>query len=1138
MVSKRSTKTDSSQLALFGPRPGDEDRAARERVLDGTCSFLVQAPAGSGKTGLLIQRFLALLARVERPERIVAMTFTRKAATEMRERIVQSLRDAASGKRGEDDYEQRTLQLASAALAQDEKQAWRLRDHPARLRIQTIDALCAGLARQAPLASRFGAMPGVEEKAAWLHREAAASALRSVAADDDDWRRLLAHLDNDADAAIAQLAAMLAKREQWIPTIPANDPEALRQILDRTLGAEIRGELAILRGSFPPRLAQDLGLCARYAAANLPDNQARAAALADCAAAGGLPPATVDALPLWRELADWLLLKNDASFRKSVDKNMGFPAKGGRFGAEGIGRKAQMELLLETLTAVPELAASLALVRALPPPGYYQETWLLVASVARVLHHCAAQLLLAFSAAGKVDFPQTTLAALEALGAPDEPTDLLLLLDQRIEHLLIDEFQDTSMSQYRLIQRLTAGWEPGDGRTLFAVGDPMQSIYRFRQAEVRLFVEAQQKGRIADVVVECCSLQRNFRSRPGIVEWVNAIFPAILGRRSDPWRGAVRYEQVAATRPAEETPAVTLEMLGDGEAEASAVVERVREARNRGDARIAILVRARPQLTRILPALRAAGLRYAAVELDALSQRPAVLDLVSLTHALMQPADRMAWLALLRAPWSAIALPDLFALIAVADEAGISVADTLMDQRASAALSADGRARFGVVAPVLSAALAARGRASLTARVRGAWLALGGPACVEEALDLDAAEQYFALLSQHERAGEIVDWGAFMDALDEMRAAPVDEIGNRSRLTVMTLHRAKGLEFETVIMPGLGHQTQKEENVLLRWRERPDGVLLAPVQSRGGVDDPLYDYLSLLEKDEEDAELGRLLYVGCTRAREHLHLIAANDVRPDASGVLQWKSPQGNSALAKLWVAMQGLPLPNAAAAAAGSPPPPRLLRMPRSWTSRALPPAIAGAAQSRRLEAPALPPFDWAHETARCMGIVGHRVFRELGEQGIGAWPKERIIGLQPRLASELAHAGVAADEIAPASDQILEALRRALGDERGQWLFDPSHREQRSEFALSSLLDGELANVVLDRSFIDTEGTRWVVDFKFSSHEGKELEAFLDSERERYRVQLERYAAVLRQLETRPIRLGLYFPLLGGWREWAAPD
>jgi ATP-dependent exoDNAse (exonuclease V) beta subunit len=1137
MVPKRSTRTDSSQLALFGADPADEDSATREWVLDGTRSFLVQAPAGSGKTGLLIQRFLSLLARVDRPERIVAMTFTRKAAAEMRERVIGALRDADARKHGADAYERCTLELAKAALEQDARQGWELRLHPARLQIQTIDALCMGLVRQAPLASRFGAIPRIQEQAASLHRAAAGNALRSASATNVDWRRLLAHLDNDAGATIMQLAAMLAKREQWLRELPADDPQELRRKLEEALEAEIRGELGTVHAAFPRALAAELVACEGYAAANLAasdEGGTLAATLNACAAGDGLPAATVDDLSAWKDLANWLLVANDARFRRTVRADDGFPPKGNGSGA--IGRatsKALMEVLLAKLPSVPGLAESLALVRRLPPARYDDESWALIESLAAILKSCAAELLIAFAAAGTVDFPQAMLAALDALGEEDSPNELLLRLDRKIEHLLIDEFQDTSLSQFELIRRLTAGWVPGDGRTVFAVGDPMQSIYRFRQAEVRLFVEAQQQRRIAEVPVECCTLRRNFRSRPGIVEWVNTIFPEILGRRSDPWRSAVAYEPATPTRSADAGPAVSMELLDNPADEAGAVVAQVRAARQRGARDIAVLVRARLHLSFILPALRDAGLSYAAVELDTLSERQAVLDLASLTHALAQPSDRLAWLSVLRAPWCGLILADLLALTSVADAVDVPITSVLMSDKVE--LSPDGKTRLARAAPILAAALEARGRASLSARVRGCWLALGGPACVEDGLDLDAADQYLALLAEHERSGEIADWAGFTDALGELRAAPIDAAKAIPLLTVMTLHRAKGLEFDTVIMPGLGRAIKPDEGTLMRWRRRPDGVLLAPTRPRGGEKDPVYEYLSMLERDEEDAELGRLLYVGCTRAKERLHLIASHET-DGRTGTVRWKKPPSGSALAKLWHAMANLNVPQRAAAETPEPAAPKLNRLAQSWSPPPLAPSIPVTLRMKN-RAESAPPFDWAHETARCMGIVGHRIFREVAEQGAPAWHERRIAALGTRLAAELTHAGVAAADIDATAALIQAALRRSLADARGKWLFDPRHLDARAEYALSSTIDGEVTNVVLDRSFVDSDGTRWVVDLKFSQHEGRDLEAFLDSERERYREQLERYAEVVRRLDSQPVRLGLYFPLLGGWREWTPP-
>jgi ATP-dependent exoDNAse (exonuclease V) beta subunit len=139
-------------------------------------------------------------------------------------------------------------------------------------------------------------------------------------------------------------------------------------------------------------------------------------------------------------------------------------------------------------------------------------------------------------------------------------------------------------------------------------------------------------------------------------------------------------------------------------------------------------------------------------------------------------------------------------------------------------------------------------------------------------------------------------------------------------------------------------------------------------------------------------------------------------------------------------------------------------------------------------------------------------------------------------RFAAALAELGVPHERRDAAAARVLHALNLTLADERGQWLLRSAHRDAQSELALTGVLDREVVSVIVDRTFVDAAGTRWIVDYKTSSHEGARLEEFLESERERYRGQLERYARLLRGLGDEPIRLGLYFPLLSAWREWEA--
>ena len=190
---------------------------------------------------------------------------------------------------------------------------------------------------------------------------------------------------------------------------------------------------------------------------------------------------------------------------------------------------------LGTLKDKEELLERLIIVKLLPRPDYDDESWESLESLMRILIRAFQEWKVVMSETGYADFSEIASRAIEALGTEEQPSNLALRMDYRIEHLLVDEFQDTSMNQIRLLERLTAGWTPGDGRTLFLVGDPMQSIYRFRKAEVSLFIQAFEGGLFQHIGITPLQLHVNFRSTTPVLDWVNAVFPAVMpqstGRR-------------------------------------------------------------------------------------------------------------------------------------------------------------------------------------------------------------------------------------------------------------------------------------------------------------------------------------------------------------------------------------------------------------------------------------------------------------------------------------------------------------------------------------------------------------------------------------------------------------------------------
>ncbi len=701
-----------------------------------------------------------------------------------------------------------------------------------------------------------------------------------------------------------------------------------------------------------------------------------------------------------------------------------------------------------------------------------------------------------------------------------------------------------------MIARLTAGWEPGDGRTVFAVGDPMQSIYRFREAEVGLFLRARAAG-IAGVVLEPVSLSANFRSQAGIVEWVNGTFRHVMPAREDVSTGSVPYTASVATREALPGAAVTVHPFFDGDrvGEAAKVAGIIAQARRENaDGIVAVLVRNRGHLREIVPQLKEAGLRFRAIEIEELGHRPVVQDLLALTRALSHAADRLAWLAALRAPWCGLKLADLVAL--AGGDAKRTVWELMNDDGRVKALSVDGRARLERVRAVLRACLDERCRGSLRERVAGAWFALSGPACVEDTTDLEDAEIYFDYLESHEEAGEIADPAAFEDGLAELYALP--DLQADERLQIMTIHKAKGLEFDTVIVPGLGRAPRADDARLFLWMEQPrregEGtadLLLAPIQETGADDDPIYRWLQILEAEKERLEAGRLLYVAATRARQRLHLLGDTRLAADDDGVPELKPPVERTLLNRFWP-MVGPVYSEAAARLAKSSSVPAedsadeneidqsLRRIVSGWQPPLPPPRVQCTPPRDPVRARDEIEFSWVGETARHVGSVVHRWLQRIAGDGLGGWDAARIRALRKTFSDELVASGLSADAVGAASGRVADTLERTLADARGRWLLGP-HDDAQSEVQLTGVTEDGVVNIVMDRTFVDEHGTRWIVDYKTGVHEGGDMESFLDRERERYRAQLERYAALMRGLDRRPIRLGLYFPLLGGWREWA---
>ena len=1125
------------------------DAKQRDEALDPARSFIVQAPAGSGKTELLTQRFLRLLSVVAHPEEIVAITFTRKAAAEMRSRVLDALRRSGSSP-PESPHERTTWELARSAAKRDEQLNWNVLSAPTRLKITTVDAFCHGLARRSPLLSGVGTQPRISEDAEHLHQQAARRALEHALEEGprgDAVRSVLDMLDNRADQLEDLLAGMLGKRDQWLRSAFTADEHlsglrnAFREEVDRWLTR--------VTSTLPDRLMSEWVDICRFAAANVePEGAGPLAALKGAA----LPPRPVAGdHPVWLAMTE-LLFTATGAWRKSVNRRLGFPARSEPGSADEKARRAHFKerhrVLIESLCEVDGARDVLSLIRKLPGQDFTSEQEARLQALLSTLKTAAAELKLVFKESGAVDFIEIASQAVAALGTGRQPTDLALIMDYSLTHLLVDEFQDTSVTQTELLAKLVANFEPGDGRSLFLVGDPMQSIYRFREAEVGLFLHARSHG-VGPVRLEPLNLRSNFRSAAAVVEWVNRVFPDVFPATEEATRGAVTYVPAHAVKAAPGETDVGLHAFAGEDAperEAARVCAVIRRTMASAPSQtIAVLGRTRHHLKHVVAALRAEEIPFHAVDMEPLAKRPVIMELGALTRALAHPADRLAWLAVLRAPWCGLTLDDL-ARIAAAPEGWVWAA--LQSAEVQAAVSADGLTRLERFKAALEPLIERAGRVNLHEAVERAWLGLGGPACVSEARDLTDAARFFEVLSTLVEGGTLTDFGALERQIERLYAEAHAE--GEHAVQVMTIHKAKGLEFDTVIVPGLGQSAGRTDTPLVSWAEVPGDLgprlLLAPARSSGEAQDPHFEYVKHLNEEKVRFEEARLAYVAFTRAKQRLHVLG--HVKADSEeGTV--RPPPERSLLGVIWPGVEAEFAAGLATTATGDQqtgqqteaegarPPDRLVltRLPASFKLPAVPFDVTweGGEQRQALKPQARPEFDWAGGTARAVGVVVHRALTRLTD--METFDASTLDRVRSELAAELVAQGVADDALETALARTCGALEAAARDPFARWALLTPNREARSELGVMGWLDGRLEERVIDRTFVDESGVRWVIDIKTSLHEGGDLESFLEQEVERYRPQLVRYARLMRMLDDRPLRAGLYFPMHSVWREVA---
>jgi ATP-dependent helicase/nuclease subunit A len=1102
------------------------DHTQRQRALDPSRSILVRAPAGSGKTDLLARRFLRLLAEVNEPGQVVAITFTNAAAAEMRNRILSELEKAAETIATEPSPDPFSLQsLAHRALAQSQVLGWNLLDLPAQLRISTIDSFCRDLALQQPLLSGLGGGLDISDQPLELYRRAARRTLQQIGEADAslsaaieillDWR------DNNWREIEDLTVEMLGNRDRWMQNF----------VLD--------GE-------------QD-----------------------------------------W----DRLRLRLEAPFLHADGEST--------------------------------------------PIRYSDAEWKIVRACFTLLRRAAAELRVVFAESAAADFTEIAQIALNVLRAEDGfPIEAAQTVADGIRHLLVDEFQDTSRRQHELLRSLIAAWSDREGRTCFVVGDPMQSIYGFREADAELFPRVEELGLEVPgdlpLLFDSVHLTANFRSEPSLVASINETFAqvfaafsgsGIIFAASQPARAAAEpsgpqlvarpaprmqfhctfipesprgaepghkkeiadERNVAHQKQIDEIVAIVRSHLPRIEAARAA---NEKEQRKKEKYRIAVLARARKSLVPIAAALRQASIPFRAVDLEALKDRPEIIDALSLARALLNPHDRVAWLGVLRAPWCGLSLADLHTLVSAdSSELLARPVPEILSERLQF-LSAEGREAVESLLQAVEFAERLRSTQltfALGTLLEQVWLHLGGAQCVdaEARANLDLLWRSLDSLPQGEP--DLLG-SALASAIDDLKAQPDPAASSDCGVQLMTIHGAKGLEFEVVIVPDLQAAPGRRAPGMLSWLERglpPESVcadsessvavtefLIAPFQQKGADSGKAKKWVDRQRHDRELHEASRLLYVAATRAREELHLFARPSYKTAGSIPVELVQPR-ESLLKTAWPAWESeirRKFNEWTALTAATPQPSTIesLAASRGDNLFEMPPATLKPTIVRRLPSgfrndPAEFSFPSADEpllgagrlyerhegglSSRALGRAVHALLQQLAQQlttQTHAVALTTLTQQQTRIAASIRATGIEPASANRIAAQALQIMLQAAGDPLAQWILSP-HADAANEVRWTGVVAGSVRTVQVDRVFragptpqavaaSTNEDTWWIIDYKTAHEDGLDPSSALPEFRRQFAPQIEAYAAVLRNLRGANIHLcgGLYYARMALFDWW----
>ena len=812
------------------------DHQVRKKAL-GQGSFIVQAPAGSGKTSLLVKRFLNRLLDVKSPKEVLALTFTNKAAAEMAQR----LKEALEGKSEDNEIKKIVEKISKHAL----KNKWD-EGYIDSLMVMTIDKLALRLIKQTPILSSSGVNFLTDEDPDDLYRET----IRETITSNAENHLLFKYFDYDYHKLTEQLLALISKRDQWLPIVSgllrSNDKN-----IEEIYGTYYTNELNIwveekIKPNFTNEDLKELEIIVSYLADNKNINRK-------------------DKLrssinyEFWFYIRDLILTKSGKQIRKKIDTSSGFPATN-----EGKEIKERLLKLIELKINKFNILIDFFNVTH---HKNIVDIYPLITPFCLLLIDMVTRLNEKFKERRIIDFTQIMGNAVEAL----RDTHLPLILDQNISHILVDEFQDTNESQLIFIELLTQNFAGNPEKSFFAVGDPMQSIYRFRKAEVEIFSRVQKNG-ISDLKLTSLFLKVNFRSNKNIIDWLNNSFSKAFPLIDDSDEGSVPYSSCESSNDnlegGMELIALTCDTKSKAaqyEAEALYVLNLIKDTRKSNpDASIAVLTRSKAHLSELITLInkKDTSIPIDAIEMSKILSNQTFQDILCLTKALFDFSDRTNWIAALKSPWCGLSINDLVLLFEKDHKSLVWELINNIDN--TSRLDKNSARRLRSFVEVIKENIQYRGRISHRYFVEGIWRQLNGEESMVDSNDIQNIDLFLELL---EEASEILSIDFIkLERLIENKFISKTSIQKNS-IKFLTIQKSKGLEFDHVIIPNLNKRTRNEESDLVLYDKSTLSI------KNPGNNKNLHSYHAYKERKRLDNEKIRLLYVAMTRAKNKCYLI-------------------------------------------------------------------------------------------------------------------------------------------------------------------------------------------------------------------------------------------------------------------------